>query len=440
MLRGRLAIIGFDLVKGTRIGYYYKLFRSTLKWSSEQVRQFQEKRLREIIKYAYDYSPFYRQRFEESNITPDRIKTADDLIMIPPLTRIDLQEHFDDIRTRNESKIFLKSSSSGTTGIPVTYYSDKDSYSAGIAAGYFLWSMSGWEPGQRGIHIWGNPQSQKKWKTIGSKIKQKLFNIKYYPASDLNFSSRINEFVKLCNSLKPDYLDGYSQSLYSLAAFYKENELPAPEIKNIFGTAENIFDYQQEMIEKYLGPFSNMYGFGEINGIAIKPSGSEKFIIADPRIYMEEGHEHDIGMKEMIVTDLYNKIMPLIRYQPGDLFSGIKESHDEFPQFRSFERLIGRTANIIELGEGRMIHPVNLLGGTFFRKFLSLKKHKVIWDGRKMEFIFEVVQEADPEIIENKITEYLKDYHIPFSVTITDQILPDESGKYNYIENRAGRK
>src|SRR4030042_4476637 len=123
-------------------------------------------------------------------------------------------------------------------------------------------------------------------------------------------------------------------------------------------------------------------------------------------------------MKEVIVTDLYNRIMPLIRYQPGDLFSGIEDSHDIFPQFRSFENLIGRTANIIELGDGRVIHPVNLLGGTFFRKFLFLRKHKVIWDGKKMEFIFEVEQDADPEETRKKIEEYLKGYGIPFTVTI----------------------
>ena len=440
MIRGELAIRSFDAVKKTRILKYYKLFKSTLQWRANQVRQFQAEKLKDIISYAYENSKFYRRRFEENNITPDQIRKPEDLNRIPPLSRIDLQEYLEDIKTGNENNIHLKCTSSGTTGIPVSYYLDKDSYSAGVAAGYFLWSLSGWEPGQRGIHVWGNPQSQKKWKTTGSKVKQILYNQKYFPASDLNFTSRIPGFFEVCKSFRPDYIDGYSQSIYSIAAFLKENKLPSLKIRNIIGTAENIFDYQQETIEKYLGPFSNLYGFGEINGVAIKPYGSAKFLIADPRIYLEEGQEHVTGMKEVLVTDLYNRIMPLIRYQPGDLFSGIEESHDIFPQFRSFENLIGRTANIIELGDGRVIHPVNLLGGTFFRKFLFLRKHKVIWDGEKMEFIFEVEQDADPEKTREKIEEYLKEYGIPFTVTITDQILPDKSGKYNYIENRTDRK
>jgi phenylacetate-CoA ligase len=438
MIRGELAIRSFDVVKRTCILKYYKLFRSTLHWSANQVRQFQAEKLKDIIRYAYENSLFYRQRFEANNITPDQIRKPEDLYRIPPLTRLELQEFLEDIKTKNN--FHLKCSSSGTTGIPVSYYLDKDGYSAGVASGYFLWSLSGWEPGQRGIHVWGNPQSQKKWKTKGSKIKQMFYNQKYFPASDLNFRSRIPGFFELCNSFRPDFIDGYSQSLYSIAAFLKENKLPSLKIRNIIGTAENIFDYQQETIEKYLGPFSNLYGFGEINGVAIKPFNSDKFIIADPRVYLEEGREPVTGMKEIIVTDLYNRIMPLIRYQPGDLFSGIEENHDIFPQYRFFKNLIGRTANIIELGDGRMIHPVNLLGGTFFRKFLSLRKHKVIWDGSKLEFVFEVEQNADPEETRKNITEYLKEYGVPVTVTITDQILPDQSGKYNYIENRANRK
>ena len=437
MIRGKIAFAGFDFVKKTHILKYYKLFRSTLNWSSIQVKKFQEDRLLDIIRYSYENSQFYRRRFEENNLTPDNIKNPEDLNRIPPLTRTDLQQYLEEIKTGDIKSSHLKSSSSGTTGIPVSYYLDKDGYSAGVAAGYFLWSLSGWEPGQRGIHVWGNPQSQKKWKTTGSKIKQLLFNQKYFPASDLNFASRIPGFFEVYNSFKPDYIDGYSQSLYSIAAYLKEQKATSLRVKNILGTAENLFDYQQETIEQYLGPFSNLYGFGEINGIAIKPSGSSRFLIADPRVYVESGHEYATGMKEIIVTDLYNRIMPLIRYQPGDLFSGLEENHDKFSQFRAFEKLTGRTANIIELGDGRVIHPVNLLGGTFFRKFLYLRKHKVVWDGKQLEFIFEVEKDADPEETRVKIQEYLKDYDIPVTVRITDQILPGESGKYNYIENRA---
>jgi ribosomal protein L7Ae-like RNA K-turn-binding protein len=64
----------------------------------------------------------------------------------------------------------------------------------------------------------------------------------------------------------------------------------------------------------------------------------------------------------------------------------------------------------------------------------------VIWDGKQLEFIFEVEQDADPEETRKKIQDYLKDYGIPITVSFTDQILPDKSGKYNYIENRTERK
>jgi len=110
MIRGTIAIRCFDLVKKTRILKYYKLFRSTLKWSSGQVRQYQEERLKDIVKYAYENSTFYRQRFEENNITPDHIRKSEDLCRIPPLTRLDLQEYCEKIKTSGGIKIHLKSS------------------------------------------------------------------------------------------------------------------------------------------------------------------------------------------------------------------------------------------------------------------------------------------------------------------------------------------
>ena len=427
----------FDFVKGTQINRFYRFFKSTLSWSETDVRTFQAKRLKEILCYANRHSAFYQRRFEEINFIPDAFKDIEELQRIPPLTRRDLQTSLNEIITTGDERKYLASSSSGTTGVPVKYLQDIYGYSAGVAAGYLLWSLAGWKPGHKGIHLWGNPESVKKWKTFGSQVKHFIYRQKYYPAFNINFESRIDDFMNLYRRFKPESIDGYSQSLYTVARYLGEHGIRLQKCRFVLGTAENLFPHQKDTIEKYLGPFSDLYGFGEINGIAIKPAQFENFVVLDTRSYLEglPGITNDTN--EIAVTDLFNKILPFIRYKPGDLFSGITDRHPEFPQFRSFNKLEGRTANIIELPDGKMVHPVNLLGGTFFRTFLALRKHKVIWDGNELNFIFEVFGNYNETGIEKALHAYLNEYKVPFRLTFTDSLSSDSSGKYNYFENKA---
>jgi len=423
-----------DLARGTRTNQYYQFFRSSLKWSEKEIRSHQRDRLKEILKLAFEESIFYRRRFEECNFHPEKFRDLEDLQVIPPLTREDLQEHLEEIMTAGRAGMFLRSSSSGTTGIPVTYYQDIEGYSAGVAAGFVLWSLAGWKPGQKSIHIWGNPESVKRWKTTVSRVKRALLRQRNFPAHSLNQETSIPQFIRLYKKFRPQSIDGYSQSVYTIAEYLRRNGILIEKCRNILGTAENLFPHQKDCIEKYLGPFSDLYGFGEINGVAIKPAGSSNFIVMDSRVFLESSPLKQSGTHEMIVTDLFNTILPLIRYKPGDLFSGINGRDTIFSRFSTFSTLYGRTANIIELPNGISIHPVNLLGGTFFRNHMELKKHKVTWDGTELHFIFEVAGNHPGSSIHESLYEYLKPYKVPFRISFTESLKSEPSGKYSYFE------
>jgi len=104
------------------------------------------------------------------------------------------------------------------------------------------------------------------------------------------------------------------------------------------------------------------------------------------------------------------------------------------PHFTSFKKILGRTAEAIELKNGKKILPVNLLGGTFIREFKSINHHKVVWNGNYLEFIFESSHQLDQKLLEKKISEILFDYDVDYKILFVDKILPDESGKFKYVE------
>jgi phenylacetate-CoA ligase len=94
----------------------------------KKIKELQLKRLSEVVHLVYDNVPFYQKKFKELKITPDDIKTLDDITKLPLTTKNDLRDNapFGMMATSLDKCIELHSSS-GTTGIPVTVcYTLKD--------------------------------------------------------------------------------------------------------------------------------------------------------------------------------------------------------------------------------------------------------------------------------------------------------------------------
>jgi hypothetical protein len=75
-----------------------------------------------------------------------------------------------------------------------------------------------------------------------------------------------------------------------------------------------------------------------------------------------------------------------------------------------------------------------MLGGTFLRKFPQIKKHRVVWNGKVLNFEIEVSGELNLSGLESEIGQNLEGYDIPFTVTVRDRLLPSANGKFRYVE------
>ena len=252
----------FDLKKKTKVNNYLNLYLSSLLWSRKEIEIYQFNKLKELINHAYINIPFYHKRFKKYNFHPNYLKTIRDIKKIPILTRQDIQENIEILYSKNFKGKIFKNSSSGTTGIPINYYQDIYGLSAGIAAGYLCWLMSGWNLNLKGLQIWGNPESIKQWNTFFSKVKRFIFKQKYYPSSLLNSENNFLELINLYNKLNIEYIYGYSSSIYSLAKYIEKNKIKIKKCSFIFTTAENLFEYQKKVIENNLGHVIDYYGCG----------------------------------------------------------------------------------------------------------------------------------------------------------------------------------
>ncbi|MFW9876096.1 MAG: hypothetical protein ACFFG0_23585 [Candidatus Thorarchaeota archaeon] len=423
-----------DIFKGTSILNYLNFLNESIKWEKKEIERYQMKKLSKLLHHSYENIPYYREIFDKNKIGYDSIYSISDLKKIPVLTRIDIQKNLDKLVVRKIKK--FKSSSSGTTGIPINFYNDLDSQSAGAASGLFCYQLSGWKPGSKMLHIWGNELSIKRWNTLASKMKRLFMRQKNLPSTFFNKQENFPEIIKLINKYKPVSIDGYTSSIYNLSLFIIKTNINVHSPDFVFTTAENLFEYQKEIIEDSLAKVSDIYGCGEINGIAVCPINSKKYYIIEPHVIVET-EESNEEMNDIIVTDLDNMIMPFIRYKIGDLIDNVcKNDGDDKIKFDYFKRIIGRSSEVIELRNGDRISPVNIIGGTLLREIGGVLKHKVVWNGEYLELLLETNKDFKLEYAKRVINEKFKKYGIEVRLNLVGELKPCENGKFKFFENR----
>ncbi|MCP5051509.1 MAG: hypothetical protein GY940_30355, partial [bacterium] len=176
---------------------------------------------------------------------------------------------------------------SGSTGKPISYYIGKASQSAGKAAMYTGWHMAGWEPGIKGLHIWGNPTVVKEqWNKTSSKIKDMVFNHYKYPAYKLTEKKEFQHLVSQIKKEKYRLIEGYTTAIYLLANYIAQNNIEMDPCQLVLTTAETLQDFQREAIRQNLGPVYDFYGCSEIEGMAKQCRFCGHYPVIDRRVIL----------------------------------------------------------------------------------------------------------------------------------------------------------
>ena len=429
-----------DLVQKENVKHFENVFISKKKESYSDNQNYKLEKLRKLLIHAYENVPFYTKRMDNCNFNPFIINSISDLEKLPPLSRSDLQTSWKDIvRSGINIDILHKGSSSGSTGEPVIYFKDKSSISSGRAALLLGWGLSGWEFGSKGLHIWGNPSTvNNEWKKTGSKLKTVVFNHYKFPAYTLVEESKIMECIELIKNKNFDFIDGYTNALYIIASFMKDNNISLKrKLNQVFTTAENLQPFQREIIELMLGPVFDGYGCGEINGIAYECKECKKYHIIDPHVVVEYGDiVSENGGRELMITDLDNYSFPLIRYKNGDLGTPLKDKSSCSVPWNRIDQIEGRVSDIINLPNGGTLSVPSFFGSMLLRKVKGIRQYQVIRISKTMlEINFVVTREysaKDEDIINEALDDYLLGI-MEYKVVYVEKIESSKNGKFKLL-------
>lgn len=352
-----------DRLKGRDLHGAFKESLRTEWFTESQLRQLQNERLRRLIIHCYNNVPYYRRVFEERNLTPDDIQTTEDLVKLPILTRGIVREHHDELISKDhEKRHYKRGATGGSTGTPMQYLEDFDSWNAfrGMRSRGWLWA--GFNVGEKMYSLAGNSLVKKN--TSGKVLLQQdifdrvLMRNKKHDCTDIS-TEALAEYYKSLMKYKPDAIRGYGSSLYFLARYVEQNHLPTGKIKAVFTTGEKLqLEYRKKLQEVFQAPVFDAYGASDGGVNAYECYMHEGLHIGEESCVVEivdnNGNLLPNGeVGHVITTDLYNYAFPFLRYKVGDMAYIKEEMCTCGRKQRLLGEVIGREGRAIFNKQGR---------------------------------------------------------------------------------------
>jgi phenylacetate-CoA ligase len=171
----------------------------------------------------------------------------------------------------------------------------------------------------------------------------------------------MEQFLSVFRRKKFDYINGYTSSIVLFAKFIQQKNLVltqvCPTLKYCVVTSEMLYDSDKQLMQDAFGvPVVNEYGASELDLIAFTNSENQ-FVVNSETLYVEILDENDRPVPNgtsgrIVITALYNKAHPMIRYDIGD--TGILSPTSTLKK-PVLQELIGRTNDIAQLPSGKTV-------------------------------------------------------------------------------------
>jgi phenylacetate-CoA ligase len=429
-----------DMCRRRKVAECWKILERNQWLKPESLVDFQQKRMRALLKHAYENVPYYHRMFKSRGVHPCEISKLEDLKKLPILKRAPLSSGPDALMARNLSKRELIARyTSGTTAAPLRFYTTSESISWGTAAWLRAYSWGGYELGDKYavIRAFSAFELRNPFFRIINLLLRRNVLINGYDVS----TKLIQLSARKMQTLRPQFLMGYSLALHLLADYFLTEGIRPPQLQAIFTGAEPTLPSRRRVIEKAFGcEVYDVYGSREFSTIASECERHSGYHIQSENVLLEVIKDGEsVGPGEtgtILVTDLHNYAMPFIRYEIGD--AG-RISEDPC--------LCGRCLPLLESLEGRNYEFFVTSDGSI----LYLRDLDTVFEGLPVK-MFQVVQRTLDDILINvvaadgyseKDTEFIK-RNIAWNprettnieVRTVESIISGPSGKKPYLINR----
>ncbi len=360
-----------------------------LTWSRRQLWDLRDERLRYLLELARESSPWHARRLE--GLDSNQI-SGDDLSAIPPMTKDDLMTHWDEIVTDRRLCLELANAHLAQIGAqeePALLFDRYHIVASGGSSGrraVMAWDFDGFLAhrmayGRASLlrsrlvpvrDTEGAPVLAMVYATSPVHISAALarcFETGRFRHATFSATRPVAELLAALGELRPTHLTTYPSLLQVFAQAAKRGELELP-LRRITTTGEPLWPEIRELARE-VWPVSIDDTWGTTESAPIAASdGVEPSLVVNEDLNVIEPVDDDYRpvppgerASKVLVTNLVNRVLPVIRYEVPDAVSFLPDPPGTDPEApgpwrgRRIAAVEGRRDDLFTYPGGQTLHP-----------------------------------------------------------------------------------
>jgi phenylacetate-CoA ligase len=407
-------------------------------WGAEELARYRRDRLNRILRHAHVHVPFHRRRLDTAGYDPAREWDIADLRRLPVLEKEDIRGRQSSlIATDADQASLRRKRTGGSTAVPLRVAIDPEGWNRKYAATWRHNRWAGFEPGEWLGLVWGNEPPPE-----GIRAKLRRFTYERFFALDTLHMTEANmqRFLAECRERKTRFLMGHAHSVYLLADFCRRCAVRDVAFDGVITSAMVLRPAERTVIEEvFAAEVFDRYGCEELSIIASECERHEGLhlhaegLIAEVLAGGEPAPDGTFG--DLVLTDLVNMGMPLLRYRVGDVAAVHPEPCACGRGLPRLTEIRGRTADFLHTPEGNRVFGISVLD-TMMIHIEGIRQTQIV-QNRIDELIVRLA--VDPERFgahgEAELRRELPKYFGPrmhYRFEFVERIAPEPNGKYRF--------
>lgn len=365
-----------------------------------ELEALQLRKLNALLEHCWRNVPFLQRHWAAAGLKPGPLASVAGLERFPRLTKQLVRENYQDCIAVDWRGRTMTKSSGGSSGQPFLFEITMDSYARRTALMWRSYAWAGAGMGTRTAYLWGTGEPKVGWARRKEDWHHRVFNRRFFNSFAMS-EENLGEYVRRMRAFRPEVLLGYASPVVRVARWLLAHGERIEGVRSVVTAAEPLYAPERAEIEAAFGvPVTNTYGSREVMLMASECGRHSGLHVHMDHLVLETVDERNQGVigesGEVLVTDLHNYGMPLVRYANGDRATRSTAECDcgrELPLLSSID---GRVLETIVSPDGRIVPGVffvfTLLDWPQIRQYLVVQ---TAVDAIELRYVTEAPLAAD---------------------------------------------
>ncbi|MCF7920344.1 MAG: hypothetical protein K9N06_10585 [Candidatus Cloacimonetes bacterium] len=330
-------------------------YRRSQHWNSVQLLNFQNARLKKMIRYAGLHVPYYRKLFSEIGLDTLQFRGVEDMQKIPLLDKETVRTRKDELLSDEANERNMTwDSTSGSTGTPLHFVLNDAVMANKIAALLRSFGWAGYMLHSRTLMV------QSYYYKNADFQSSRFYNVIRYDSNRLSKTTALKLVAELIR--KPvKIIIGFPFDIVMIGRYAAEagKQIPSPQAIITYGEKLSA-ERRKLLIEYYHSPVFDFHSMHECSAMISQCPQGNLHLIEDFS-YMEivDANGMKTATKGLLAgTNYYNFLMPLIRYNTRDAVQPADRICDCGRPFRVVDEIFGKECDAIKTPDGRILGAV----------------------------------------------------------------------------------